>query len=325
MDWLAGLAGGLGGGLDAYQWMQDLKLRRKAQEENSLWRQEEVERRKADDATRAQDRADLLEERSRAAEEGERQKRETGFYKNRLPTYDVGMDVAPEDLPAFQEFAPSLVGQETVSVTDDSPSRFPYLGTPDQRTQKEARAAIERDHPELVPFLRAQDAGLPAGALTAMVRGDSQEDLEYRRELSRERARQSAEDERSKRQHDSTKRNAEVWKGNELGALEEALRKPQRDADNKPIPGTYGVSPEQLEAEKLRIENSYRAQIGLPPLTRLGPEWTPGAPAAPPLPVTQSPLPPARPAGGPPAPLPFPLAVAHAKPANKKRDPLGIR
>jgi hypothetical protein len=68
------------------------------------------------------------------------------------------------------------------------------------------------------------------------------------------------------------KATAERWKQSELKALEKRAR------DDS---GAVVMSAEELAAEKLRIENSYRSQLGLDPIAELGAEWTPKKPAPP--------------------------------------------
>lgn len=78
-------------------------------------------------------------------------------------------------------------------------------------------------------------------------------------------------------QEATRKATAERWKQARLEALE-------REAVTDPVRGIILPQPrltnEQMRARKLQIENSYRVQIGLPRLKKLGPEWEETADAA---------------------------------------------
>jgi hypothetical protein len=96
------------------------------------------------------------------------------------------------------------------------------------------------------------------------------------------------------------KATAERWKAERLAKLEE---------DATPGYGKAVMSDQAREAAKLQIENSYRAQIGMPPLAALPPAWNAWKPG------TGQPAPAAQPAAPPTAAAPPTLQGAVQSPA----------
>jgi hypothetical protein len=204
-------------------------------------------------------------------------------YAFRMASVD---DEYPEEAKALREQIaqdPSAIAKLTSSLIASHPSTQTAL-----TNLEKARREAEKDAIEL-PGVKAdverkqkENAGTDAQGVTAAQRADdaraNRQVAAYEKQVSM----MGAADRKARGMSAEAKATAIRWKENQLAELEKQHAEAIESRDPKT---DWKAQDEGYWRKKLGIENSYRVQIGLAPLTKLPAEWgQPGqatAPAAP--------------------------------------------